>query len=72
MSNANDILAETGATRLPSDAAEVALRTGVSASMVRKVFSGDRHSEKVEKAYRLLLSERVRAQHKFQSDKKGA
>jgi hypothetical protein len=40
--------------------------------MVRKVFSGDRHSEKVEKAYRLLLSERVRAQHKFQSDKKGA
>jgi DNA-binding LacI/PurR family transcriptional regulator len=72
MSNASQILAETSTTRLPSDAAEVAARVGVSSSLVRKVINGSRTNEKVLKAYHLLLNERARAQQKFQSDKKGA
>ena len=72
MENTTEILAETGIVRLPSDAAEVALRVGVSTSLVRKVLRGTRTNEKVLKAYQLLLNERARAQQKFQSEKKGA
>lgn len=72
MENTSQIPAETGATRLRSDAAEVAARVGVSSSLVRKVINGSRTNEKVSKAYQLLLNERSRAQQKFQSEKKGA
>jgi hypothetical protein len=60
------------AQRQHTDAAEVALRVGVSASLVRKVILGTRKNDKVSRAYQLLLKERAKAQQKFQSDKKGA
>ena len=76
MSNVTDILAETGVPALRDDAAEVAFRVGVSTSFVRKVIngtrSGTRTSEKVLKAYQLLLKERAAAKRKFQPEEKGA
>lgn len=72
MSNATEIQSETGAISMRDDAAEVAVRVGVSSSLVRKVLAGTRKNDKVLKAYRALLKERAKAQRRFQSEKKGA
>jgi hypothetical protein len=66
MSNAPHIPNEEGPQHLPQDAAEIALRVGVSASLVRKVLNGTRRNEKVTRAYKALLKERVKAQREFQ------
>lgn len=71
MSNASDIPTKTAAEHQPMDAAEIALRVGVSASLVRKVLAGTRRNDKVVRAYNALLKERAKAQLKFQAIQKG-
>ncbi len=74
MVNASDIsniLANAEAQPMPADASEIALRVGVSASLVRKVLGGTRKNEKIVKAYRALLNERAKAQQEFQAIQKG-
>lgn len=66
MDNATDILLETAARPLHADASEVALRVGVSASLVRKVLAGTRRNDKVARAYLKLLKEREEAKNEFQ------
>ncbi len=66
MSTTTDIPSKADAPHLSQDAAEIALRVGVSASLVRKVLSGKRRNDKVTRAYNALVVERTRAQQEFQ------
>jgi hypothetical protein len=66
MSNTSDIPTKAVAEHLPQDAAEIALRVGVSADYVRRVFTGKRRNSKVTRAYNALLKERAKAQKEFQ------
>ncbi|MDJ0363600.1 hypothetical protein QMK33_00430 [Hymenobacter sp. H14-R3] len=71
MSNATDIPTKADAEHQSMDAAEIALRVGVSASLVRKVLNGTRRNDKVVRAYNALLKERAKAQKQFQAIQKG-
>lgn len=71
MKNASDILKRIKEEGKRADASEVAIRVGVSASLVRKVAAGTRHNDIVLLAYQKLLNERLKAQVQFKADKKG-
>jgi hypothetical protein len=66
MSTTPDTSTKTEAQRHAMDAAEIALRVGVSADFVRRVLRGKRRNDTVKQAYDALLAERAAAQAQFQ------